>query len=84
MYYLIRKWHDLTGSRRRRDGEVLAILYVREVMDLGSESWIDIRSPLVKIIEKDLNIVDKWYFHQITQAEYETYRDLHGFHVIKK
>jgi len=24
-----------------------------------------------------------WGWYEITQAEYETYRDLHGFHVIK-
>ena len=88
MYYLIRRRHALSGLQKYRNGEVLAILCVREVIILGSENHPyghNVRDRIVEIVEKDLNVDRKiWYFHQITQPEYETYRDLHGFHVITK
>ena len=85
MYYMIRRRHAIGGrlTRKHRNGEVLAILCVREVIILDSGD--NGRRRLVEIVEKDLNMdVENWYFHQIEQAEYETYRDLHGFHVITK
>ncbi len=88
MYYLIRRRHTLSGLQKYRNGEVLAILCMREVIILdsrGSHPWQNVRDRIVEIVEKDLNVDRKiWYFHQITQPEYETYRDLHGFKVIKR
>ena len=86
MYYMIRRRHALSGLQKYRNGEVLAILCMREVIILGHHPyWRNLRDRIVEIVEKDLNVDRKiWYFHQITQPEYETYRDLHGFHVITK
>ena len=89
MYYLIRRRHALSGMQKYRNGEVLAILCMREVIILDGRGshpyWHNIRDLLITAVENDLNIDRKiWYFHQITQPEYETYRDLHGFHVITK
>lgn len=38
---------------------------------------------LIHIIRVDLGGFEDWGWERITQAEYETYRDLHEFHVIK-
>ena len=40
-------------------------------------------SDLMHFINANLGGFEDWGWGRITQAEYETYRDLHGFHVIK-
>ena len=75
MFYLIR-------SRRTKEG--LGIISVHEVLDSSDfTDFIDIREWLIIVIEENLTLNYRdWYFEQITQAEYETYRDLHGFRVL--
>ncbi len=76
MFYLIR--HGTTK-------EALGILSVREVLEPDYEKAKDF-DPM-KIMGKVRAVVYRniphlqWYFDHISQAEYETYRDLHQFKV---
>ncbi len=76
--------------------DVLGILnesIIRDPSDMNIESYsyavydcIDhlvMDSDLMDIISADLGGFEDWGWERITQAEYETYRDLHEFHVIK-
>ena len=75
--------------------DVLGILdesIIRDPSDMNIESYsyfvygrlghLVMDSDLMHIISTDLGFED-WGWEQITQAEYETYRDLHEFYVIK-
>ena len=88
MYIIIHSNND--------DRDVLGILdesTVRDPTDMTIESYsyskFSRTGPLVmdnKImddISADLGL-DEWCWVRITKAEYETYRDLYGFHVITK
>ncbi len=45
----------------------------------------EIRTDLVQIVGRNLNCSQLyWYWESISQAEYETYRDLHEFRVMKR
>jgi len=71
MYYLIR-WS--------RDDEVAGI------MDTGSDILFYSNrgyGTLIVAIKEHFNTESHFGWERITQAEYETYRDLHGFEVIK-
>ena len=76
--------------------DVLGILdesIIRDPSDMNIESYsyfvygrlghLVMDSDLMHIISADLGGFEDWGWEQITQAEYETYRDLHGFYVIK-
>ena len=68
------------------DNEVLGILDQSEVLGIRVEEPSGenfIRAKLIRIIERTLSTnVMNWYWEEITKAEYETYRYLHGFRVI--
>jgi len=76
MFYTIRK---------RPSGEVLGILSARKVLGFIPDNYPAARDVdlIVGIITKDLDLdIDDLWVDEITQPEYETYRDLHQFHVI--
>lgn len=74
MFYLIR-----SISKKN----VLGIISVLEVIPQHTASVED-SLKLIGIIEWNLNIgPGHWKMEPITQAEYETYRDLHGFRVFR-
>jgi len=76
MFYTIRK---------RPDGEVLGIFSTREVLGFIPNNYPTTRDVdlITGIITKDLGMdIDSLWVDEITQPEYETYRDLHQFHVI--
>ncbi len=75
--------HFFTGFyliRNRGTKDVLGILNVREVV--GTHTVITL-NKIVNIIGWNLNLgpAERWNMEHISQAEYETYRDLHGFRV---
>ena len=44
----------------------------------------ELRWRLIDIVEQNVKAGQvNWYWESISEAEYETYRDLHGFEVIK-
>ncbi len=77
MFYLIRS---------KATKEVLGILSVNEVLDdFDVVDYVDIKEQLITVVEANISLkYNRWYFQYITQAEYETYRDLHGFRVLIK
>ena len=75
MFYLIR-------NKATKEG--LGILSVREVIDgyLERVDFINTTDQLIMVVEANISLnYSRWYFEHISQAEYETYRDLHGFRV---
>ena len=82
MYYIIRRRHEIT-KWVNAEGEVLGIFNASKVPI--PHNYPSLQDGLTKIVERNLNLtVGYWYWVKITQAEYETYRDLHGFHVITR
>ena len=74
MHYLI---------RLKVTKDVLGIISAREV--LGPSERITDSVKLYFIVQYNLNFgPGLWDMEHISQAEYETYRDLHGFRVLKK
>ena len=72
MYYLIR-WS--------RDDEVAGIMNTHDQI-LGYTSG-SFQNRLIATVKEHFNTESHFSWERITQAEYETYRDLHGFEVIK-
>ena len=71
MFYLIR------GKATK---DVLGIISSREVIDTVSTL-----NQIISVIEWNLSLsTEHWDMERITQAEYETYRDLHEFRVFKR
>jgi len=72
MYYLIR-WSN--------SNEVAGILNARD--DILYYSSIGTQNRIITAIKEHFNTESHFIWEKITQAEYETYRDLHGFEVIE-
>ena len=72
MYYLIR-WLN--------NNEVAGILNARG--DMLYYSSVGVQSKIIVTIKEHFNTDSHFRWERITQAEFETYRDLHGFEVIK-
>ena len=57
--------------------------YSYSVYGRRGPDYLVMDGDLMRIITVDLGGFEDWGWERITQAEYETYRDLHGFYVIK-
>ena len=62
-------------------GEVIGILKVEQTFDTDKDNqeWA---TTQVQLLNNHIGSTD-WDWFRISQAEYETYRDLHGFEVIE-
>jgi len=72
MYYLIR-WLS--------NNEVAGILNTRG--DILYYSSVGVQSKIIDAIKEYFHTERYFRWETITKAEYETYRDLHGFEVIR-
>ena len=78
--------HSFTGFyliRNKGTKDVLGIINAREVV---APRTVITLNRIVSIIGRNLNLgpAERWNMECISQAEYETYRDLHGFRVFIK
>lgn len=75
-FYMIRR-------RNCPDRDVLGIVDFSKIVttDLGEYPYLN----FIIVLEWNLNLYNThWFTEEISQAEYETYRDLHKFPVLKR
>ncbi len=95
MYYLIR-WKGSHEAIAIMDGDLLltaeeiekALAPFKDLKDLPpgyiTTGTNELRWKLINIVEQNVKAGQvNWYWESISEAEYETYRYLHGFEVIK-